>query len=204
MSNSPLPVPKQDAAAKSAAPASAASAAVKAPAPAKAVKAPTPAKAKPAAGAAAAKASPAAAKPATAKPAAAKVVAKAKPAPATTAAVKTPAAAKAAKAPAPAKAKPVKAVAAVPAPAKAKPGKDSKEKKSVPKKPKLVRDSFTFPEADYARIGALKQRALKAGREVKKSELLRAGLVALSGLSDSVLLQALDGIDKLKPGRPAK
>lgn len=76
-------------------------------------------------------------------------------------------------------------------------------KPAAAKKPKLVRDSFTFPETDYARIGALKQRALRAGREAKKSELLRAGLAVLSGLSDAALLQALDGIDKLKPGRPA-
>ena len=90
---------------------------------------------------------------------------------------------------------------------KTKPGtqaKEVKEKKHTDKKAKLIRDSFTFPAADYARIGALKQRALKAGHEVKKSELLRAGLIVLSVLSDTALLQALGGIDKLKPGRPAK
>ena len=90
-------------------------------------------------------------------------------------------------------------------PAKAKPAtKVSKEKKVVPKKPKLVRDSFTFPETDYAQIATLKQRALSAGRDVKKTEVLRAGLALLSSLSDADLLSALDGIDKLKPGRPAK
>lgn len=80
----------------------------------------------------------------------------------------------------------------------------SESKKHTGKKPKLVRDSFTFPAADYARIAALKQRALKAGHEAKKSELLRAGLAVLSMLSDVELLQALNGIDKLKPGRPAR
>ena len=72
------------------------------------------------------------------------------------------------------------------------------------KKPKLVRDSFTFPATDYALIGELKQRALKAGYEIKKSEILRAGLLALSAMSESVLIKALGDIDKLKPGRPAK
>jgi len=90
---------------------------------------------------------------------------------------------------------------------KTKPGphaKEVKEKKDTGKKAKLVRDSFTFPAEDYARIGALKQRALKAGHEVKKSELLRAGLIALSVLTDKALLQVLGAIDKLKTGRPAR
>ncbi len=90
-------------------------------------------------------------------------------------------------------------------PAKANPAaKANKEKKVAPKKPKLVRDSFTFPETDYAQIATLKQRALSAGRDVKKTEVLRAGLALLSSLSDADLLSALDGINKLKPGRPAK
>ena len=47
------------------------------------------------------------------------------------------------------------------------------------KKPKLVRDSFSMPEADYAQIGALKERCLKAGVSAKKSEVLRAALKCL-------------------------
>lgn len=86
----------------------------------------------------------------------------------------------------------------------AKAVRSSKEKKVSVKKPKLIRDSFTFPEADYALIGALKQRALKAGHEVKKSELVRAGLTVLSGLNENALLKVLNGVDKLKTGRPQK
>lgn len=86
----------------------------------------------------------------------------------------------------------------------AAPAKVLKENKHAGKKPKLVRDSFTFPAVDYALIGSLKQRALKAGHDVKKSELLRAGLAALTELSDSDLLEALQAIERLKPGRPVK
>ena len=82
--------------------------------------------------------------------------------------------------------------------------KELKENKLSKKKPKLVRDSFTFPAEEYAQIGILKQRTLKAGHEVKKSELLRAGLALLSASSDVTLLKALTKIDKLKTGRPAK
>lgn len=113
-------------------------------------------------------------------------------------------AASAANTPAPEAIAPIAEALAEPVVEKPAKGKESKEKKVVPKKPKLVRDSFTFPETDYAQIAALKQRALDAGREIKKGEVLRAGLAVLSGLSDSDLLSALDSIDKLKPGRPAK
>ena len=72
------------------------------------------------------------------------------------------------------------------------------------KKPKLVRDSFTFPEAEYALLAQLKRRLLGAGHEVKKSELLRAGLASLAALSDADLVQALAQLEKLKTGRPSK
>ncbi|NIC39656.1 hypothetical protein HA630_01075, partial [Aquabacterium sp. A08] len=54
-----------------------------------------------------------------------------------------------------------------------------------PKKMKLVRDSFCMPKDEYARLDALKTRALGLSLAVKKSELLRAGLKALDGLSDA-------------------
>jgi hypothetical protein len=54
----------------------------------------------------------------------------------------------------------------------------------APARPHLVRDSFTMPEQEYAVLGAVKQACLKAGFEVKKSELLRIG-VALLGQLDA-------------------
>ncbi|GAC1405803.1 MAG: hypothetical protein NVSMB6_00980 [Burkholderiaceae bacterium] len=44
----------------------------------------------------------------------------------------------------------------------------------------MVRDSFTMPEEEYARLGKLKKACLKAGYEVKKSELLRVGIALIS------------------------
>ncbi|MCB5195717.1 hypothetical protein [Deefgea salmonis] len=76
--------------------------------------------------------------------------------------------------------------------------------KKAAKKAKLIRDSFTFPEADYALIAALKQRVIGAGLEVKKSELIRAGLNALTALADQELHQMLQQLEKIKTGRPAK
>jgi hypothetical protein len=71
------------------------------------------------------------------------------------------------------------------------------------KKPKLVRDSFTIPKAEYVVLDELKQRANKLSRPVKKSELLRAGLKALAALSDAAFLTALAQVPVIKTGRPA-
>ncbi len=72
------------------------------------------------------------------------------------------------------------------------------------KKPKMVRDSFTMPEGDYAHIAALKERCLKAGVSAKKSELLRAALNCLARLSDKALSKAITDLEVIKTGRPAK
>lgn len=105
---------------------------------------------------------------------------------------------KAKKAAAPAQRAAMPSPAAKPAAAPATPPKDTKVKA------KLVRDSFTMPQSDFALIGALKERALGFKRPAKKSELLRAGLQALAGLNDSALKAALDALAPLKPGRPKK
>jgi hypothetical protein len=69
-------------------------------------------------------------------------------------------------------------------------------------KEKLVRDSFTMPRSDFSLIDQLKERALGFKRPAKKSELLRAGLQALSALNDVKLKAALDALAPIKAGRP--
>ena len=91
-------------------------------------------------------------------------------------------------------AKPV--VKAVAKPKAAKPVKE--------KKPKLVRDSFTIPKAEYSVLDELKQRGGKLGSPVKKSELLRAGIKALAAMADSAFVAALKAVPAVKTGRPAK
>ena len=66
-------------------------------------------------------------------------------------------------------------------------------KAEKPKKPKLVRDSFTIPKIEYKVLQDSKDRAAALGRPVKKSELLRAGLKALAGMSDEAFVSALGG-----------
>lgn len=89
--------------------------------------------------------------------------------------------------------KPAEAAAAV---------KTGKATETKGKKPKLVRDSFTIPKDEYAVLDTLKDRATALAHPVKKSELLRAGLKVLAGLSDSALRSALQAVPSIKTGRP--
>lgn len=101
--------------------------------------------------------------------------------------------------------KAVKAVKAVKADARPAPkAKAEAEQKEKQKKPKLVRDSFTMPEAEYAVLGEVKKACLKAGIEVKKSELLRVGVALLRRLDTAQLKEILAGLPALKAGRPKK
>jgi hypothetical protein len=68
---------------------------------------------------------------------------------------------------------------------------------------RVIRDSFTMPPDDYEAITRIKQRAMKAGIGTNKSEILRAGLVALSAMPDKEFLKLFQGLPKVKPGRPA-
>lgn len=71
-----------------------------------------------------------------------------------------------------------------------------------PKKPKLVRDSFTIPKAEYAVLDDLKRRSALLIQPAKKSELLRAGIKALAAMSDTALAAALAAVPTIKTGRP--
>ncbi|MGE5769599.1 MAG: hypothetical protein ACM32G_04825 [Betaproteobacteria bacterium] len=83
-------------------------------------------------------------------------------------------------------------------------GKAADAKPAKAKKVKVVRDSFTMPEAEYAQIAALKKRIARYGGNAKKSELLRAGLTLLAGLNDVELTAAMSEVEPIKTGRPRK
>lgn len=78
------------------------------------------------------------------------------------------------------------------------------EKPAKEKKPKLVRDSFTIPKAEYAVLDELKQRTGKLAVAAKKSELIRAGIKALAAMPDPAFLAALKAVPAIKTGRPKK
>jgi hypothetical protein len=102
----------------------------------------------------------------------------------------------------PAKKRKPRAVAVIEA---SRPAADaSKTVKHAKSHGKPVRDSFTMPQADFALIALLKERALASRREAKKSELLRAGLHALAALDAAGLVAALGRLQPIKVGRPRK
>lgn len=95
-----------------------------------------------------------------------------------------------------------------PPPAKKKPA--AKKKAPARKKPvtkakattRVVRDSFSMPADDYALIDELRDACLQQGVAMNKGEILRAGLLALSGMSDRALKRAAGKVVKVKTGRP--
>ena len=77
--------------------------------------------------------------------------------------------------------------------------------KKPEKKPrvKVVRD-FSMPQAEYRKIADIKEACLKVGLQVKKSEVLRAGLKALGEMNGEQLKLAIMGMGKIKAGLPKK
>ncbi len=76
-------------------------------------------------------------------------------------------------------------------------------KEKMPKL-KMERDSFTMPKAEYAQLYVLKERLAKLGSSAKKSELLRAGIMQLTAMTDAALKVAMSKVPTIKTGRPKK
>jgi len=98
---------------------------------------------------------------------------------------------------------PVKA-AQTSAPTKGKNKKEVTSPAAKDKKVKVVRDSFTIPKNEFIQLGEMKKKSLGLGIEIKKSELIRAGLMLLGSLSDVAFKKALTNVPTLKTGRPVK
>jgi len=76
------------------------------------------------------------------------------------------------------------------------------EREATAARPVLVRDSFTMPEQEYAVLADVKQACLRAGIDVKKSELLRIGVALLGQVDIATLKSVLAALPQLKTGRP--
>jgi hypothetical protein len=98
---------------------------------------------------------------------------------------------------APSSARPPKPPKPVKLPKSAKPAKPGKKAKAAkPASEKRVHGSFSMPRRDHALIAALKARCKREGRSVKKNQLLRAGLRALSAMASDQLAAALAELDQ--------
>lgn len=86
---------------------------------------------------------------------------------------------------------------------KGKQGSSSGERKIRQRETeKVVRDSFTMPQTDYELITTLKNRSLNSGVAATKSEILRAGLLALEQMNETAFLDKIRIVEKIKTGRP--
>lgn len=95
-----------------------------------------------------------------------------------------------------------KPVAAKVAPTKVVKAKVEKPIKEKTPKLKMERDSFTMPKTEYAQFSVLKERLVKLGQPAKKSELLRAGIMQLTAMTDAALKAAMSKVPTIKTGRP--
>lgn len=80
----------------------------------------------------------------------------------------------------------------------------AKAAKEKTPKLKMERDSFTMPKTEYAQLYVLKERLIKLGQPSKKSELLRAGIMQLTAMTDAALKAAMGKVPAIKTGRPKK
>lgn len=71
-------------------------------------------------------------------------------------------------------------------------------------KEKAARDSYTMPSDEYKYLGAIQAKCLQEAVYVKKSEILRVGLIAIRDLPITEFLKRWRRLNKLGPGRPRK
>jgi len=72
------------------------------------------------------------------------------------------------------------------------------------KKERVIRDSFTLPSKDYELIAAVRQRCLNSAININKSEVIRVGLHALMAMPEEDLVELVNNLEKVKPGRPTR
>jgi hypothetical protein len=84
------------------------------------------------------------------------------------------------------------------------PQNQAKKSKERDKKPRLIRDSFTIPEDEYQILVDTKKRLVRSGLEIRKTEIVRAGLALVGQASLTELKKHLGALRKLKSGRPKR
>ena len=65
---------------------------------------------------------------------------------------------------------------------------------------RVVKDSFTFPPAEHALLEELAAKALRSGRRLGKSAILRAGLKLLAEHDDAGFAAALADVEEVRRG----
>ncbi len=72
------------------------------------------------------------------------------------------------------------------------------EKPKKAPKLKTIHDCFEMPQTEFSKIAVIKQACLAAGLKVKKNDVIRGGLKALSEMNPEQLARAMSGLGKVK------
>ncbi len=72
---------------------------------------------------------------------------------------------------------------------------------TAPTSTPVVREIFSMPESDSSLLTSLRHRCKIAGHFASKSEIVRAGLHALEGMSNDEIVAVLGSLEKRRPGR---
>jgi len=65
---------------------------------------------------------------------------------------------------------------------------------------RVVKDTFTFPPADLVQLDELVTKALRSGKRLGKSAIVRAGIQLLASLDDQAFAAAISDIEEAKRG----
>ena len=65
----------------------------------------------------------------------------------------------------------------------------------------VVRDTFSMPPKDYDVIEKIRTTMAKQGHVHTKSEVIRAGLLALESMQLQEMVWRFSAVEKIKPGR---
>ncbi|MDP2822082.1 MAG: hypothetical protein Q8O52_05305 [Sulfuritalea sp.] len=84
------------------------------------------------------------------------------------------------------------------------PAKQRKSNEAKAQNLKPGSNRYKLPDEEYAQLTALKQRLETLGTRVKKSELLRAGLVLLVAMNDAQLKKAVSRAGLIEVGRRSR
>lgn len=79
-------------------------------------------------------------------------------------------------------------------------GHHNEEKNNV-KSDIVKKDTFSFPEDDYALLEKIKSKLLKHSHVLNKSEIVRLGLIILNEYPELDLVKEISKIRKIKVGR---
>ncbi len=65
----------------------------------------------------------------------------------------------------------------------------------------VIRDTFSIPPKEYGKIEVIRMRLAREGYIYSKSEVIRAGLLALDAMHNKEMVMRLNAVEKVKPGR---